>query len=289
MQCRRIDRQMLGPNPCGKVLASRRHCLKILAGTAVLSITGCHASLTNKIKVFAASSLVKPLNTILNQYRYSDLDTEVAVHYGGSNNLKSQIELGAPADVYISADPHLIRALTKGHIVSGSPSPIASNYAAILAPMSSSSRVRTIHDLTKTSVRIAMAGPNVPAGRLARDLLQNLSLQNEFGSNFTNLVHEKIISHETSARGVVSKILLGEVDAGFAFQSDSHNSKKIRNVSLPKTALVGTSYLAAAVSRENHAAQKFVDYLTTPTAESEFTRNGFGAPYPLSSIFSILD
>tara|TARA_B100001123_G_C15336680_1_gene1033093 strand:+ start:943 stop:1731 length:789 start_codon:yes stop_codon:yes gene_type:complete len=261
----------------------------MVAGTAVLSITGCQVSLVNKITVFAASSLINPLNTILSRYQYSDFDTEFVVHYGGSNNLKSQIELGAPADVYISADPRLIIALTKEHIVSGIPSPIASNYAAILAPASSSSVVHTIHDLTKHSVRIAMAGPNVPAGRLARDLLRNLSMENEFGSNFTSLVHEKVISHETSAQGVVSKILLGEVDAGFAFQSDSHNSKMLRAVSLPKPALVGTNYIAVALSRENHAAQKFVDYLTTTAAKSEFRRNGFEAPYPPSSIPSVLE
>src|SRR5579864_4925390 len=161
------------------------------------------ALLLAKITVYAAASLTNVFPQIDSTPKYS---------FGGSNTLAAQIQLGAPADVFASANTAIPAALHAKGLVE-TPVDFTRNTLVIVVPRSNPARVRSIYDLTKPGVTIDIANSGVPVGSYTLQVLGQMNLAKPVLAN--------VVSEETDVREVLAKVAAGQVDAGFVYATDA--------------------------------------------------------------------
>jgi len=212
------------------------------------------------LTVFAAASLTNVFPKIAASASYS---------FGGSNMLAAQIEQGAPADVFASADTKLPSQLhAKG--LCGAPVVFTRNALVIVVPRSNPARIHTVSDLTRRGVKVDVAAAGVPAGDYTTKVLRTLRL--------LTAVTKNIVSRETDVRSVLSKVALGEADAGFVYSTDAKTvASQVTVISLPARAQPNVRYAACVVSTTRHraGAQSFVASLLGAGAQAKLRAAGF--------------
>jgi molybdate transport system substrate-binding protein len=211
-----------------------------------------------RLTVFAAASLTNVFPKISHE-NYS---------FGGSNMLAAQIEQGLPVDVFASANTALPWQLHRRGLVSR-PMIFTSNRLVIVVGHGNPRHLHGVHDLERPGLKVVMAAPGVPVGDYTRKVLERLGL--------SDLV-DKAVSQETDVRGVLSKVVLGEADAGFVYATDAKTAKgRVGVIGLPKAAQPRVLYAAAAVKSSKHlqAAKAWVERLLTKRAQKKLHAAGF--------------
>ncbi|HEX5449604.1 MAG TPA: molybdate ABC transporter substrate-binding protein [Gaiellaceae bacterium] len=212
------------------------------------------------LTVFAAASLTNVFPKIASSPSYS---------FGGSNMLAAQIEQGAPADVFASADTKLPAQLhAKG--ACGTPVVFTRNAVVIVVPRSNPGHIRSVTDLTRRGVKIDVAATGVPVGNYTTKVLRTLHL--------LGAVTKNIVSRETDVRSVLSKVALGEADAGFVYSTDAKTvAGKVTVITLPARAQPNVRYAACVVATTHHrsTAQAFVHGLLRSSAQAKLRAAGF--------------
>jgi molybdate transport system substrate-binding protein len=212
-----------------------------------------------RLTVFAAASLTDVLPQIDPHGRYS---------FGGSNMLAAQIEQGLPADVFASANVGLPWQLHRKGLVTR-PVVFTSNRLVVVVAHGNPLRIGSVRALEKPGLRIVMAAAGVPVGDYTRKVLKRLGL--------SDLV-DKAVSQETDVREVLSKVVLGEADAGFVYATDAKTvSGKVSLIGIPKAAQPQVLYAAAAVKSSKHlqAAKAWVKRLLGKPAQKKLRAAGF--------------
>lgn len=212
-----------------------------------------------RLTVFAAASLTNVFPQIDSRARYS---------FGGSNMLAAQIEQGLPADVFASANTGLPWQLHRKGLVTR-PLVFTSNKLVIVIAHGNPLHLHNVHDLERSGLKIVMAAAGVPVGDYTRKVLKRLGL--------SDLV-DKAVSQETDVREVLSKVVLGEADAGFVYATDAKTVKgKVGVIGLPKSAQPRVLYAAAAVRSSKHlqAAKTWIRRLLTERAQTKLRAAGF--------------
>ena len=219
---------------------------------------GTHAT-RPRLTVFAAASLTNVFPQIDSRARYS---------FGGSNMLAAQIQQGLPADVFASANTGLPWQLRRKGLVTR-PVVFTSNKLVIVIAHGNPLHLRDVHDLERHGLKIVMAAAGVPVGDYTRKVLKRLGL--------SDLV-DKAVSQETDVREVLSKVVLGEADAGFVYATDAKTVKgKVGVIGLPKSAQPRVLLAAAAVKSSKHlqAAKTWIHRLLTKRAQEKLRAAGF--------------
>jgi len=213
--------------------------------------------------VLAAASLTEVLPRIAPEARLS---------FGGSNQLAQQARQGFPFDVFLSASPAYTQALFADGLVR-KPVPFATNSLVLIVPRGNPARITAIGDLARRpKLRLVVAGPKVPIGLYTREVLKRLGLLK---------VLRKTVSLEPDVKGIVTKVALGEADAGFVYATDVRPvAGKVRVVSFPKRAQPTVVYEAAiaAKPRDLAAAQAFLIALLGSDGRKALRAAGFGLP-----------
>ncbi|MEZ5923606.1 MAG: molybdate ABC transporter substrate-binding protein [Hyphomicrobiaceae bacterium] len=253
--------------------------LKPLIGIALASaILLAGRAEAEAIHVFAASSLQPVLEEIGRSTLVGTGDTLVAT-YAASSTLARQIEQGAPADIFISADMEWMDYLaTRSLVVEASRRNIAANRLVLIAPSGQSGSFGPASTPEEAlgllgDGRIALgAVGHVPAGRYAKAALTKLGLWDAIAG--------RLVETE-NVRSALTFVVRGEVPLGIVYQSDAVSEPKVVMVGLfPDDSHAPIVYPAALVTdRPNAAARRFLDLLTTPEAQALFTRFGF-SPLP---------
>lgn len=235
-----------------------------LVAVAALAALATGGSADRGLRVYAASSLREALLA---------LDGDARLSFAGSNRLQLQIERGAPADVFLAASPDEPAALHAAGRCER-PRPFATNRLALLAPAGRRTAVRTVGDLDRAGIRLAIGAAGVPVGRYARAALQRLGL--------ARILDRARVSEEPSAAGVVAKVALGSADAGIAYLTDARAAgTRVRAVALPAHAQPVVGYHACAVvgaGADRSAAEAYLDRLTGPAGRAALAGAGFGSP-----------
>ena len=150
---------------------------------------------------------------------------KVVFNLDGTQALKTQVQNGAYADVFISASNSYTTELTKGgYFVDGTVKPLTSNYVIVILPAKNPANIKSLADLAKPGVKIAMGDKSVPVGTATIASLP--TLQNRpTGQDWNTSVFKNVVTYETSEPGVATKVALGEVDAGFVYESTSTRSQ----------------------------------------------------------------
>lgn len=224
-----------------------------------------------ELTVHAAASLTDAMKEIGATYE-KESDDKLVFNFGASNTLARQIEEGAPADLFLSADDARMDALEKRDLLlTETRRKLLSNLLVIVVATDASTLPKSASDLTKPEFKkIALGEPQtVPAGIYAREYLQGLGIW--------DAVKEKIVPTE-NVRSALAVVESGNVEAGFVYKTDSLISKKVKiAVEIPANEGPRISYPVAVVksSKEPQRAKKFAEYLAGPAARRVFEKFGF--------------
>jgi molybdate transport system substrate-binding protein len=202
-----------------------------------------------RITVLAAASLTEVLPRIDPRPRYS---------FAGSDELALQIRQGAPADVFAAASPKFPSRLHASGLVE-KPFVFARNRLVLVAPASNPAHLHSLLDLRRPGIKLVVAAPEVPAGSYTREVLRKLGLAS---------VLSHVVSNEPDVRAVLTKVVLGEADAGFVYVTDTAAAGKLTVIPVPAQAQPEQAYEVAVVthSSRRREARAFVRELLSPRA-----------------------
>jgi molybdate transport system substrate-binding protein len=211
------------------------------------------------LTIFAAASLTNVFPQIAKHETYS---------FGGSNALSTQIQQGAPADVFASANTSLPFSLYDQGLVE-KPVLFTRNQLTVIVPRSNPANIHSVADLAKPGVKLVVAAVGVPVGDYTRTVLKNMNLSS---------VLNNVVSNETDVREVLAKVALGEADAGFVYTTDARTVKgKVATIGIRWTAQPKVTYAVAVVSASKHkvAARTWVKSLLGKAAQAKLRAAGF--------------
>jgi molybdate transport system substrate-binding protein len=223
---------------------------------------GASAEPDRTVRVFAAQSLEKSLREICAEFERANAGDHVELHMAGSQILAAQIEEGASADMVITADEATMARLSDKQLVTHA-APFAKNVLVLAVPAAST--LAAVPEIGKPGVKVVMAGDKVPVGKYAREALGKIGLR--------EAVEKNVVSNEESVAGVVTKLTLGEADAGFVYATDVLASAgQLRAIPLPPEAAADVRYLRARAKGFDASAPDAVDarfeaHLLGPGAE----------------------
>jgi molybdate transport system substrate-binding protein len=224
-----------------------------------------------ELTVHAAASLTDAMNEIGPAYEKESGD-KIRFNFGASSMLARQIEEGAPADLFFSADEAKMDELEKKNLLlPGTRRSLLSNSLVIVVPTDASALPKSAADLVKPEFKkLALAEPQtVPAGIYAREYLQRLGLW--------DVIKEKVIPTE-NVRAALAAVESGNVEAGIVYKTDFLIAKKVK-IAVEISAMEGPkiSYPIAVIrsSKQPDRAKKFAEYLAGPTARQVFEKFGF--------------
>jgi molybdate transport system substrate-binding protein len=236
-----------------------RALVAICLATALLG-TSAHAGPRAQLTVYAAASLTDVFPKIDPSQRYA---------FGGSNTLAAQIQQGAPADVFASANMTLPSQLfTKG--LCSRPVVFTRNTLVIVVPKANPARIHSVYDLAKPGVKLVVAGPGVPVGGYTLQILRNM--------NMSGPVLKNVVSRETDVREVLAKVALGEADAGFVYSTDARTvSGKVSVIKVPAWAQPKVQYGICVVtsSGKKDDARGFVNRVLSKAGQAKLRAAGF--------------
>ena len=259
-------------SPLWQILLS----LSLLLSPPALA-AGCASKQTTTLVVYAASSLTAAFTAIGAEFEAGHPDVKVAFNFAGSQTLSTQIEHGAAADVYASADSVHMDRLQEMGLLAEDPVIIAENSLIVAVSEANPAELASLRDLARPGVRIIMAQENVPAGRYTRQVLANLSAEAAYGSAFQEAVLANVRSEELNVRQVLAKVVLGEADAGFVYASDvSALTANVVILKIPDHTNVKAVYPIAplAASDQKALARRFIEFARSPLAQDILRQAG---------------
>jgi molybdate transport system substrate-binding protein len=218
------------------------------------------------ITVFAASSLTAAFTDIGDAFQQAT-GAEVTLNFGGSSDLRTQLEGGAPADVFASADTTQMGMAKTSGIVSDDGQIFARNRLVVIVPKANSAGIATLQDLAKPGVKIAMANETVPVGKYGRQFLDKANADATYGATYKDSVLSNVVTEATNVKEVASAVQLDEVDAGIVYKTDVTDelSSDVTVIDIPDNLNVIATYPIAATTHgtapTKDAAQAFIEFV----------------------------
>ena len=255
-------------------MVSTRTRLAAALAVAALLLAACGDDTTSssgssgsagEIKVFAAASLTAAFTELGQRYTAAE-GTKVTFNFAGSQALATQVRQGAPADVFASAD---IPNMDKVKDLVDTPRNFASNRLQIVVEQGNPKDIKSLQDLANPDLKVVLAAPEVPAGKYARQVLDQAG------------VTVGPVSQEDNVKAVVTKVSLGEADAGIVYVTDvAAGGDKVEGVDIPRDRNVTATYPIATVkaTKAPEAAQAFMDLVLSAEGRQVLKEYGFLPP-----------
>ena len=256
---------------------SKRVLMSLLAGClALTSLAACGSDDSGKgakkkdvtIRVFAAASLTGTFTALGKQFEKEHPGTTVQFSFGPSSGLAEQIGSGAPADVFASASPTNMDTVVQAKEAKD-PENFATNSMEIATPPDNPAKIAAVADLAKPGVKVAVCQAEVPCGKVATEVFQNAKLT------------VKPATEEVDVKSVLTKVTLGEVDAGVVYVTDVQAAgSKVKGVEIPADVNADTKYPIATLSGSKHTktADEFVALVLSDDGAKVLEDAGFQGP-----------
>ena len=230
--------------------------------------TSSTASITGTVNVFAAASLQETFTTLKKNFEAAHPGVTVTPNFGASSALAQQINQGAPADVFASAAQSNMDQVVQAGGGAGS-RPFAKNVMEIAVPPANPAGIASVNDLAKPGVKVALCRSQVPCGSVAAKMFANATIT------------VTPVSQEDDVKAVLTKVQLGEVDAGVVYVTDVKAAgDKVKGIQIAPEVNASTSYPIAALTKAPNpdAAAAFVAYVLSPEGQQVLSAGGFAAP-----------
>lgn len=228
------------------------------------------------LTVFAAASLTSAFTEIGANFDAANPGVTTTFNFAGSQALRTQIEEGAPADVFASANAKEMDALVASAFVQeGAPQIFLNNKLVVILPADNPAGLDSLDDLANDGVKVVLAAEEVPVGKYAR---QSLELMNaSYGADFKDKVLANVVSNEDNVKQVVAKVQLGEADAGIVYVSDVIAARDVRALEIPNALNVVAAYPIAplATSANFELAEAFAAYVLSAEGQAILQKWGF--------------
>ncbi|HSU40988.1 MAG TPA: molybdate ABC transporter substrate-binding protein [Polyangiaceae bacterium] len=249
-------------------------CFVTLAASCATGTKRGAGAPEHELTVFAAASLREAFTALGQRFEALHAGTHVVLSFAGSQTLRSQIEHGAPADVFASADERHMSALAaEGHVTA--PKLFAQNELVVAVSRAQAGTLREFRQLP-AATRIVLGAPEVPIGEYTRQALERANA--DLGADFRARVEAHVVSREPDVRQVLAKIALGEADAGIVYRTDALAAKdKVALVPIPAAHNVLAKYpvAVAAHAPEADLGRAFVELLLSADGARILADNGF--------------
>jgi molybdate transport system substrate-binding protein len=244
----------------------------LTAAALAAALAGCGSSSsgsTTTVTVFAAASLNQVFADLGKKFESEHPDTKVSFSFAGSSDLAEQLNQGAPADVFASADTTNMQKVVKTKRITEQPQNFATNVLTIITPPGNPKHIASLADLAKPGVQLVVCAPQVPCGSATKKV--------EAATHVTL----SPVSEESDVTDVLAKVTSGDADAGLVYVTDAAGAgNKVATVHFPESADAVNTYPIAAVADSKHAelAKQFDQLVTGPEGRAALAKAGFGAP-----------
>ena len=245
---------------------------RILSAVALVlgAVTTCWADESGRtLNVFAAASLTASFQAIGTAFEAQHPHAQVTFNFAGSPTLVRQILDGAPADVFASADVASMQRLSEERAIAGDPQTFARNRLQIVVAKGNPKRIAGLADLSRPGLIVVLCGETVPAGRYAVEAFKQAGVTPPAGSR------------ELDVKAVVSKVQLGEADAGIVYVTDVRaGGDAVEGVGLPEAHNVAAQYpiVTVAASQRKEDAGAFIAFVRSPAGQKVLGDFGFLPP-----------
>lgn len=238
-------------------------------GTGSSSASTADNSKSTTLTVYAAASLKATFTEIGKQFEADHHGVKVIFNFAGSSDLVAQIEQGAPADVFASADAKNMDKAVADKLVAGSPTDFASNTLEIATPPDNPAHITTLADLAKSGVKVVLCAAEVPCGSAAQKVEQAAGID------------IKPVSEESSVTDVLGKVESGEADAGLVYVTDVKSAGvKVKGITFSASSSAVNTYPIAALADSKNAAfaRQFVELVSGIKGRAVLSAAGFAKP-----------
>ncbi len=248
-----------------------------IAAFSVLIATPVSGQQGVNLTVFATSSLTDSFSEIGKAF---DIKTgsKTNFQFAGSQILRTQLENGAKADVYASANSAQFDPLIKAGLIAGGVA-FTKNRLVVIVPKKGKGNVKTLSDLAKPGVKLVIADKTVPVGAYSRQILETLGKSDQFGADYTARVLKNVVSEETNVRQVALKVQLGEADAGMVYTTDvtPNLAPNVIQIAIPTRYNVIAKYLIGVLKNSSNpdAARAFTDFVLSKDGQKILGKWGF--------------
>ena len=259
-------KRVIGTLAAGLLLTTVAACGSSDSGGTSEDTTGHQAA---ELTVFAAASLKDTFTEIGKKFEAENHGVTVTFNFAGSSDLVAQIQQGAPADVFASADSKNMDKATRDDLVDRTPVDFATNSLEIATPPDNPANIDSFDDLTSSGVRVVVCAAEVPCGAAATGVEKAVG------------VDVRPVSEEQSVTDVLGKVISGEADAGLVYVTDVKAAgDQVHGVTFPESDEVVNTYPIAALSGSKHAAvaKAFAAYVAGPEGQGILAAAGFGKP-----------
>lgn len=228
------------------------------------------------LNVFAAASLTDAFTEIAENFEAANPGVTVTFNFAGSQALRTQIEEGAPADVFASANQtemdHLVSA---AFVAQDAAQVFLNNKLVVILPAENPAALGKLEDLAGPGLKLVLAAEEVPVGKYARQSLDQMN--GPFGSDFKDKVLANVVSNEDNVKQVVTKVQLGEADAGIVYSSDAVAAPELKRIEIPAELNVIAEYPVALLvqSANKDLATTFIEYVLSAEGQSVLQKWGF--------------
>ncbi|REF32077.1 molybdate transport system substrate-binding protein [Calidifontibacter indicus] len=239
------------------------------SGSNAGSSSASSKSESGTLTVFAAASLKKTFTELGKQFETAHPGVKVTFSFAGSSDLVTQLQQGAPADIFASADTKNMDKATNDKLVAEEPTLFASNTLQIAVPPKNPKGINSLTDLTKPGLKVVICAPQVPCGSATKTV--------EKAANVTL----KPASEESSVTDVLNKVTAGEADAGLIYRTDVAGADgKVEGIDFAQSSEAVNKYPIAALSSSKQAdlAKQFIALVTGTAGQKVLADAGFAKP-----------
>jgi molybdate transport system substrate-binding protein len=261
----------------------------ILAGVACTSNGGAPvgrtptsragAALSGELTVFAAASLTEAFNEMKTSLEKSNPDLSITFNFASSTQLRAQLEQGAGADVFASADEKEMDLAREAGLLAGEPAVFARNRLVVILPRDNPASIETLQDLSRPGVKLDLASETAPIGAYTRQFLERASSAPAFGADFEQRALANVVSEEENVKQVVAKVRLGEADAGICYVSDvtPEAASDLVTIDIPDELNQIATYPIAVLkdAGDPALARAFLDYILSAEGQAALQAQNF--------------
>jgi molybdate transport system substrate-binding protein len=237
------------------------------------------AALSGQLTVFAAASLTGAFNEMKTSLEKSNPDLSITFNFASSTQLRAQLEQGARADVFASADEKEMDLAREAGLLAGEPAVFAHNRLVVILPRDNPAGIETLQDLSRPGVKLDLASETAPIGAYTRQFLERASAAPAFGADFEQRALANVVSEEENVKQVVAKVRLGEADAGICYVSDvtPEAASDLATIDIPDELNQIATYPIAVLkdAGDPALARAFLDYVLSAEGQAVLQAQNF--------------